>query len=190
MSLFAARRLGGEGFFGPVRKWLPFEPLLFFEKENMDAKEIEDILTPMIEQEGGEIVDLQWRREGHRWVLRLFLDKPAGLTLDDCEYFSNRVGALLDEGNKIEQSYVLEVSSPGLDRVIKKDKDFARFSGKPVKLKLKIAEAGQRRFSGVLQGLRGGRIALLVGKEEKAFPRENVDELRLDDSAAVDFGED
>ena len=156
----------------------------------MDAKEIEEILTPMIEQEGGEIVDLQWRREGHRWVLRLFLDKPAGLTLDDCEYFSNRVGALLDEGDKIDQSYVLEVSSPGLDRVIKKDKDFIRFTGKPVKLKLKIAENGQRRFSGVLQGLNEGTVAVLVGKEMKAFKRENLEEVRLDDSAMVDFGED
>lgn len=156
----------------------------------MDAKEIEDLLTPLIEQEGGELVDLQWRKEGPQWVLRLFLDKPAGITLDDCAYFSDRVGATLDEGDKITKSYVLEVSSPGLDRVIKKDKDFARFAGKPVKLRLKLPENGQRRFAGVLQGLNDGRIMVLVEKDMKAFARENVDEVRLDDSAAVDFGED
>ncbi|MEK7232670.1 MAG: ribosome maturation factor RimP [Elusimicrobiota bacterium] len=156
----------------------------------MDAKEIEALLNPLIEQEGGELVDLQWRREGHQWVLRLFLDKPTGITLDDCAYFSDRVGATLDEGDKIAQSYVLEVSSPGLDRVIKKDKDFARFSGKPVKLRLKFPENGQRKFSGVLKGLNEGKVSVQVDKDIKAFARENIDELRLDDSAAADFGED
>lgn len=156
----------------------------------MDAKEIEALLTPLIEQEGGELVDLQWRKEGPQWVLRLFLDKPNGITLDDCAYFSDRVGATLDEGDKIAKSYVLEVSSPGLDRVIKKDKDFERFSGKPVKLRLKLPENGQRRFAGVLQGLNEGKVSVQVEKEMKAFARENIDELRLDDSAAVDFSED
>lgn len=153
----------------------------------MDAKELEALLTPLIEQEGGELVDMQWRREGHRWMLRLFLDKPAGLTLDDCEYFSNRVGALLDEKDCITESYVLEVSSPGLDRVIKKDKDFARFAGKPVKLKLKLPENGQRRFAGVLKGLEEGKVAVQIGAELKKWPREGVDELRLDDSALADL---
>jgi ribosome maturation factor RimP len=156
----------------------------------MDAKEIEAIITPVIEQEGGELVDLQWRKEGHQQILRLFLDKPNGITLDDCAYFSDRVGATLDDGDKIPQSYVLEVSSPGLDRVIKKDKDFERFAGKPVKLKLKLAENGQRRFSGVLQGLNEGKVSVQVDKDLKAFARENIDEVRLDDSAAVDFSED
>ncbi len=154
----------------------------------MDAQEIETLLTPIIEQEGGELVDLQWRKEGPSWVLRLFLDKQGGITLDDCEYFSNRVGAALDEGDKISKSYVLEVSSPGLDRVIKKDKDFVRFAGKPVKLRLKLAEAnGQRKFTGVLQGLKEGKVEVLVEKNLKSFDRTNVDELRLDDSAAADL---
>ena len=156
----------------------------------MDAKELEALLNPLIEQEGGELVDLQWRREGHQWVLRLFLDKPKGITLDDCAYFSERVSATLDDGDKIPQSYVLEVSSPGLDRVIKKDKDFERFAGKPVKLRLKLPENGQRKFTGVLQGLKDGKVAVQVEKDLKAFARENIDELRLDDSAAADFGED
>ncbi len=155
----------------------------------MDAKEIEALITPLIEQEGGELVDLQWRKEGHQQILRLFIDKPKGITLDDCAYFSNRVGATLDDGDKIPQSYVLEVSSPGLDRVIKKDKDFERFAGKPVKLRLKLPENGQRRFSGTLAGLKEGTVAILVEQDLKAFARENIDELRLDDSAAADLSE-
>ncbi|MFI5346818.1 MAG: ribosome maturation factor RimP [Elusimicrobiota bacterium] len=152
----------------------------------MEAKEIESLITPLVEQEGGEIVDLQWRREGHQWILRLFLDKPKGITLDDCAYFSDRVGAFLDEKNAIEQSYVLEISSPGLDRVIKKDKDFARFAGKAVKVKIKIAENGQRRFAGILKGLDGDKVAVQVGPDRKEFARANVDEIRLDDAADVE----
>jgi ribosome maturation factor RimP len=152
----------------------------------MEAKEIEALLTPLVEQEGGEIVDLQWRREGHQWVLRLFLDKPSGISLDDCAHYSDRVGAFLDEKNAIEQSYVLEISSPGLDRVIKKDKDFARFSGKAVKVRIKIAENGQRRFSGILEGLQDGNVAVRVGGTLKRFDRKNIDEVRLDDAAALE----
>lgn len=154
----------------------------------MDAKEIETLLTPLLEQEGAELVDLNWRREGHRWVLRLFLDKRGGITLDDCAYLSERAGALLDEKGAIEHSYVLEVSSPGLDRVIKKEGDFERFSGKPVKVRLKLAENGQRRFSGTLKGLAEGEVAVQIGETLKRFDRRNIDELRLDDSAAIDLG--
>lgn len=155
----------------------------------MTPEQIETLLTPLVEQEGGEIVDLQWRREGHQWILRLFLDKPQGISLDDCAYFSDRVGAFLDEKDAIEQSYVLEISSPGLDRVVKKDKDFARFSGKPVKVRIKIAENGQRRFAGVLEGLQDGKVAVRVGKDLKLFDRKNIDEVRLDDAAAADLSE-
>ena len=157
----------------------------------MEAKEIETLLTPLVEQEGGEIVDLQWRREGHQWVLRLFIDKPSGVTLDDCALFSDRVGAFLDEKNAIEQSYVLEISSPGLDRVIKKDKDFARFAGKAVKVCVKIAENGQRRFAGILKGLQDATPwpCRVGGTLEAASIGRNIDEVRLDDEAAVDFRE-
>src|ERR1035437_5380979 len=155
----------------------------------MEAKEIETLITPIVDQEGGEIVDLQWRREGHQWVLRLFIDKPNGITLDDCAHFSDRVGAFLDEKNAIDQSYVLEVSSPGLDRVVKKDKDFEKFAGKAVKVRIKIAEDGQRRFSGTLKGIQDGMVAVQVGEALKRFDRKNIDEVRLDDAAAVDFGE-
>ena len=155
----------------------------------MEAKEIETLITPVVEQEGGEIVDLQWRREGHQWILRLFIDKPTGITLDDCALFSDRVGAFLDEKNAIEQSYVLEISSPGLDRVVKKDKDFEKFAGKAVKVRIKIADNGQRKFSGILKGLQDDKVAVQVGETLKAFDKKNIDEVRLDDAAAVDFGE-
>ena len=165
------------------------EPL-FLLKNDMNAEEIETLLTPLIEQEGAEIVDIHWRQEGHRWVLRLFLDKPAGITLDDCAYFSDRVGAFLDEKDVIGKSYVLEMSSPGLDRVIKKDKDFERFAGKAVDLRLKIADGGQRKFSGILKGLSEGQVSAQVGETLKQFERRNIDEIRLDDSAEIDLAQE
>jgi len=103
----------------------------------MDIKGIEQLITPLLEQEGTELVDLKFAKEGPKWVLRIFLDKPGGITLDDCAYFSDRIGALLDASDAINKSYLLEISSPGLDRVIKKEKDFERFSGRSVKLRLK-----------------------------------------------------
>jgi ribosome maturation factor RimP len=153
----------------------------------MDAKEIETLISPVVEQEGGEIVDLQWRREGHQWILRLFIDKPNGITLDDCAYYSDRVGAFLDEKNAIDQSYVLEISSPGLDRVVKKDKDFEKFAGKAVKVRVKIAENGQRRFAGILKGLKDDKVAVQIGETVKAFDKKNIDEVRLDDAADADL---
>lgn len=152
----------------------------------MNAREIEELLSPLIESDGAEIVDVQWRREGGPMVLRLFLDKPAGISLDDCAYFSDRVGAFLDEKDVITQRYVLEISSPGLDRVIKKGKDFARYSGEPVKLRLKAPDNGQRAFRGILRGLEGDEILVEVAGALKKFPRGNVDEVRLDDAAAAE----
>ena len=100
------------------------------------------------------------------------------------------MGAFLDEKDAIEPSYVLEISSPGLDRVVKKDKDFARFAGKPVKVRIKIADNGQRRFAGVLQGLQDDKVAVKVGEAVKLFDRRNIDEVRLDDAAAAELSED
>src|ERR1041385_5488025 len=106
----------------------------------MNAKELEGLLAPLVEQESAELVDLRFAKEGPKWVLRVYLDKPGGITLDDCAYFSDRIGSLLDSQNAIERSYVLEVSSPGLDRVVKKPEDYRRFAGKAVKVRLRAPE--------------------------------------------------
>src|SRR5437016_1113302 len=108
----------------------------------MQLSAIEQAVTPLLDQEKAELVDLKFVQEGHRWVLKLFLDKPGGITLDDCAYFSDRIGSVLDESNAIGKSYVLEVSSPGIDRVVKKEKDFKRFAGQPVKVRLKLPQNG------------------------------------------------
>lgn len=144
------------------------------------VEQLEKLIEPLLVQERAELVDLRFAKEGSRWVLRVFVDKEGGITLDDCEHVSDRISALLDETDPIQASYVLEVSSPGLDRIIKKKKDFEKFAGKTVKLRLKVPDAGQRNFKGALVGWREGGIALVVNGSERVFPHGLIDEVRLD----------
>ncbi|MBI3552922.1 MAG: ribosome maturation factor RimP [Elusimicrobia bacterium] len=157
----------------------------------MNAAEIEKLVEPLVGQESAELVHLTFAKEGPKWVLRVFLDKEGGISLDDCAYFSDRIGSLLDTTDAMNRSYVLEVSSPGLDRIIKKEKDFARFSGKTVRLRLKVPEAGQRNFKGVLRGYRDGKVLVecegLGGKEPpREFAHSLIEEVRIDSATEVE----
>ena len=136
----------------------------------MDAGRIEELVAPLLTQEAAELVDLEFFRESGRQILRFYLDKEGGITLDDCEHLSNRIGALLDEADAVQGSYVLEVSSPGLDRIIKKEKDFIRFAGKAVQVRLKVAENGRRNFKGLLRGWREGKVLLQCEGKDFEFP--------------------
>jgi len=151
----------------------------------MESAEIERLLTPVLEQESVELVDLKFLQEGHRWVLRVFLDKEGGITLDDCAYLSDRIGAILDESNAITKSYVLEVSSPGINRIIKKEKDFIRFAGQPVKVKTKLPQAGQRNFKGNLVGIRDGKVVIESGGKEWQFALSDIAEAWLDSEVNI-----
>ncbi len=151
----------------------------------MDTAQIEQFLAPLLTQESAELVDLQIIQERGSRILRFFLDKPGGITLDDCEHLSNRIGALLDESNAVSGSYVLEVSSPGLDRVIKKEADFERFKGKAVQVRLKLAQDGQRNFKGILLGSSEGKVAVECAGTRFEFPLALIAEARLDYRAEV-----
>jgi ribosome maturation factor RimP len=146
-----------------------------------DIKRIEIELEPVLAQEAAELVDLKFQQIGGRWVLRVFIDKHGGVGIDDCERLSKRIGATLDlHEDLIQGAYALEVSSPGLDRVIKKEKDFARFSGNRVKIRMKVAVDGRRRFNGYLQGIDGGQIILENDGQSVKLSLEHIDEARLD----------
>ncbi len=96
----------------------------------MDRQFIEQLwkmIDPIVEPEGLELVELEYRPEGGRWMLRVYIDRPTGVTLADCELISRQVGALLDMEDPIHHSYVLEVSSPGINRVLRREKDFQFF---------------------------------------------------------------
>ncbi|MFA6092840.1 MAG: ribosome maturation factor RimP [Elusimicrobiota bacterium] len=145
-----------------------------------DLKMIETALDSLLAQEAMELVDLRWLQEGSRWILRVYADKHGGIGLDDCEYLSGRIGAFIDETDAIRESYILEVSSPGIDRVLKKEKDFARFEGHRVRMRLKLPVDGQRNFQGQIRGVVDGRVVVDAGNERTFQVRpDEIEEARL-----------
>ena len=114
------------------------------------TEDIEAVVKENISPLGFELVDVEFKKEGGRWVLRLFIDKEGGVNISDCQAVSQRAGFFLDAGNVIGMPYNLEVSSPGLDRKLKKPDDFKKFTGKKIVLKTYDAVDNQRNFRGVL----------------------------------------
>ena len=143
---------------------------------------IQAAVTEVVSFAGMELVHLEFRREGAGLVLRLYIDKEGGVTLDDCARISRLVSSQLDADDPIPNRYTLEVSSPGLDRPLVRDEDYRRFAGHFVRLTTAAPLEGQRRFSGRLVGLSDGsvRLALEDGRE-MAIPREQVAIARLAD---------
>lgn len=131
-----------------------------------NLKQIETLLMPILDDLGFELVDLQLAQDGHHLALRIFIDKIGGITLDDCVTVSREVSAILEIEDPIKSAYRLEVSSPGLDRPLKKPADFERFAGRKVKLKTQqLLDPDQRghtrkTFVGTLLGLEGDQVRL------------------------------
>ncbi|MEJ2067022.1 MAG: ribosome maturation factor RimP [Deltaproteobacteria bacterium] len=123
---------------------------------------VETILGPLLDAEGFSLVDVEYKRERRGWVLRVFIDKESGVTLDDCARVSREFGQLLDVEDIIPTSYQLEVSSPGLDRPLKKEEDFVKYSGRKVRIKTKEQVSGRRNFKGALLGCTEGKVMVKV----------------------------
>src|SRR6266851_8250100 len=111
---------------------------------------IEAVVAPVLASRGLDLVDTEWHREGRRWVLRFFVDKPGGVGIQDCQSFSREAGDVLDVSGLIEPSYDLEVSSPGLDRVLKKDRELRWAVGRDVHCWVGEPVDGRTEFSGRL----------------------------------------
>ncbi|MFN4132501.1 MAG: ribosome maturation factor RimP [Caldimicrobium sp.] len=109
--------------------------------------------TPILKK-GMELVDLEWKRERRGWVLRLYIDKPGGVTIGDCAKISEIVGKILDKENLIHHAYNLEVSSPGIERPLKKKEHFERFRGEKAKITLKDPLEGRRNITGIILGVK------------------------------------
>lgn len=148
-----------------------------------------ELVTPTLTDLGYELVDLEFAHEGRERFLRLYIDKPGGVTLDDCAEVSREVGALLEVEDLISEAYRLEVSSPGIDRPLKRPEDFERFAGERVKVKTHEALDPDGRgftrktFSGLLEGLRDGRVVIRqLDKKggEVAIPLTDLVQARLD----------
>ena len=118
-------------------------------KESYEQK-AEALLSPIIARHCFELVDVEYVKEGGNWYLRAYIDKEGGITVDDCELVSREFGDMLDEEDFIEESYILEVSSPGLGRPLKKEKDYARSMGKKLEIRTFRTIDGQKEFYGTL----------------------------------------
>lgn len=120
-------------------------------KREVYEQKTEALLMPLMEQHQLELVDVEFVKEAGTWFLRAYIDKPGGVTIDDCEVVSRALSDLLDEEDFIEETYILEVSSPGLGRPLKKDKDFERSLGESVEVRLFKAVEKQKEFTGILK---------------------------------------
>lgn len=140
----------------------------------------EAITLPITEKLGFELVDVEYVKEGSTWYLRVYIDKPGGITVDDCEVVNRRVGDKLDELDYIEDSYIFEVSSPGLGRPLKKDKDFNRSLGEEVEVRLFRPVERSKEFVGLLKAFDKDTITLeLENEEELVLERNAIALIRL-----------
>ena len=152
------------------------------------VERIKALIAPIIEAQQLELVDVEFHREGKTPVLRIFIDKPGGVTIDDCQQVSQECDVVLDVENLIQSQYVFEVSSPGLDRPLKRLQDFVRFQNRLVKIKTYQAIRGQKNFLGRLQEVQEKedgssaevRLLLEETQEEIIIPYESISSARLE----------
>ena len=146
-------------------------------------EEVEKLVFPILEEEGMELVDIEYKmgRGRGRGILRLYIDKPDGVKIDDCERVSKRIDSILDNSDIIGGRYLLEVSSPGLDRPLKKEEDFKRFIGRPIKVKTFSPIDNQKTFVGTLKDYKE-EVVTLETKEEKIIeiPMKNIAKANLE----------
>ena len=152
-------------------------------KESYEQK-TEELLLPLIRQHQFELVDVEYVKEGGNWYLRAYIDKPDGITVDDCEVVSRALSDLLDEHDFIEEAYILEVSSPGLGRPLEKDKDFARSIGEEIEVRTFRPINHQKEFTGVLKEYDKEKIIIeMENQDTMEFARADIALVRL----AFDF---
>lgn len=140
---------------------------------------VEEICQPITALLGLELIDVEYKKEGNNYILRVIVDKPEGIVISDCENVSRELDKKLDEIEPIESSYNLEVQSPG-ERSLKREKEYEYFKGREVEVKLYEALEGKKLYEGELLGLDGGIIKIILKDgEEKAFTKEKIANVKL-----------
>ena len=153
-------------------------------KKEIYEQKTEELLIPIVESHGFELVDVEYVKEGGTWYLRAYIDKPGGIAVDDCELVSRAFSDILDEKDYIEDSYIFEVSSPGLGRPLKKEKDFKRSLGEEVEIRTDRAVEKQKEFIGILTDYDKDTVTIEMEDETKrTFERSEIALIRL----AFDF---
>ena len=153
-------------------------------KREIYEQKTEEILIPIVEEYGFELVDVEYVKEGSNWYLRAYIDKPGGITVNDCEAVSRKLSDILDEKDYIDDAYILEVSSPGLGRPLKKEKDFKRSLGEEVEIRTYRMVEKQKEFTGILKDYDETTVTIELDYETlKTFEKSNIALIRL----AFDF---
>lgn len=147
-------------------------------REEIERK-TEELLIPILEKRCFELWDVEYVKEGKEFYLRAFIDKEGGIMIDDCVDVSRELSDLLDVHDYIDDEYILEVSSPGLGRTIKKDREFQKSLGKMVDIKLYKALDGHKEYIGVLKEYSEETITISINEEMKAFSRKEVASVKL-----------
>jgi ribosome maturation factor RimP len=143
------------------------------------ADKLRELLTPSVESLGYEVVDVEHHPAPKGGLLRLYIDAPDGITLDDCERVSRQVSAILDVEDPIGGRYNLEVSSPGLDRVLRTTEHFERFVGSDVSVLLRLPRDGRRKFKGVLSAVDGAQVEVRTDSGNASFSLDEIEKARL-----------
>ncbi len=153
-------------------------------KREQYEQRTEELLLPILEELSFELVDVEYVKEGGSFYLRAYIDKEGGITVDDCEAVSRRMSDLLDEQDYIEESYIFEVSSPGLGRPLKKEKDYARSMGKELEIRTYQAVNRKKEFYGILKAYDEDTVTIeLEDETELTFAKPQIALIRL----AFDF---
>ncbi len=140
---------------------------------------VTQLALPAVEAAGCTLWDVEYVKEAGVWYLRLYIDKPGGVSINDCEAVSRPVSDLLDEADPIEGSYTFEVSSAGADRVLRKPEHFEAYLGSEVEVKLYRAQEGRKDHVGVLKAYEEGRVTLQTASGEKVLEKQDVAQVRL-----------
>ena len=152
-------------------------------KREMYEKNTEEILLPMMEELGFELVDVEYVKEGSEWYLRAYIDKPDGVDINDCENVSRAFSEKLDENDLIPDSYILEVSSPGLGRALKKDRHLEKSLGNEVEVKTYKPIEKQKEFIGILKAYDKDTVTIELegnfGTKDMVFAKSDIAIIRL-----------
>ena len=142
---------------------------------NIEEK-VESLIKTKIENIGYELYDVEYSKEGKNYFLRVFIDKPEGIDLTDCEKVNDEINDVLDEANYIKEQYFLEVSSPGIERILRKDKHLEKNIGTEINVKLfKKDENGNKEYQGILQSFNENEIEL---EEDIKIERKNIAQIK------------
>ncbi len=145
---------------------------------NIEEK-VEKLLKPIIENIGYELYDVEYAKEGKNYFLRIFIDSPKGIDLNDCEKVNDNISDILDEENYIKEQYFLEVSSPGIERVLRKDKHLKQNIGEQINIKLfKKDENGKKEYLGTLKEFDDLKITIIQNENEIQIERKNISQIK------------